>query len=225
MKIMKKKTMQRIFIVSIAIITIGLLFYFFKDIMIKLLKYEKENNTQAINALLKDKGLLGCLIVTLVEALQMIVIFISAEFIQIAASISYPWYMTIFLCDLGVFIGATAIYYLVNFLKFDSDIISKSSHKIDDIARKKKKENSITSFMYILFFMPIVPFGAVCYYGASKKVPYKKYILTVVTGVIPSILISMLMGTALREFISQDISIWLLALIIVVSAGLLITHK
>lgn len=190
--------------------------------MFKLLKYEKENNTEAINALLKDKGLIGSLIVMIVQALQMVVVFISAEFIQIAASISYPWYVALILCDLGVFIGATAIYFLVNLLNFDASFAYKSSNKIEDISRMKKKKRSIQSFMYILFFMPIVPFGAICYYGSSSKISYRRYILTCVTGVIPSIFISMLMGTALREFISRDINIWLLVLIIVASAALLL---
>lgn len=219
---MKKKTWQKIFIILVALITVGLLVYFFKDIMLKLLKYEKENNHEAINALLRDKGLFGAFVVVIVQALQMIVVFISAEFIQIAASISYPWYMTILLCDLGVFFGATAIYFLVNLFKFDTSFVSKQSNMIEDIAKKKKKNNGIQSFMYILFFMPIVPFGAICYYGSSTKISYRRYILTCVTGVIPSILISMLMGTALREFISRDISIWLLVFIIVVAAALLL---
>lgn len=219
---MNKKKFQKIFMISIAIITIGLLVYFFKDIMLKLLKYEKENNEAAINALLKDKGLIGALIVVIVQALQMIVVFISAEFVQIAASISYPWYITLLLCDLGVFIGATAIYFLVNLFKFDTGFMSKSSNRIEDIARRKKKSKGIQSFMYILFFMPVIPFGAICYYGSSTKMSYRRYIWTCVTGVIPSIFISMLMGTALREFISHDISIWLLVLIVIVGMLLLL---
>lgn len=219
---MNKKKFQKIFMISIAIITIALLVYFFKDIMLKLLKYQKENNEAAINALLRDKGLIGSLIVVIIQALQMIVVFISAEFIQIAASISYPWYITILLCDLGVFIGATAIYFLVNLFKFDTGFISKSSNKIEDIARRKKKNQSFQSFMYILFFMPIVPFGAICYYGASTKMSYRRYILTCVTGVIPSILISMALGIILTEFIGSGISVWLLVLIILVGVLLLL---
>lgn len=219
---MKKKNAQKIFIAIVAIITIGLLIYFFKDIMFKLLKYEKENNKEAIKALLKDKGLLGGLIVVIVQALQMIVVFISAEFIQIATSISYPWYVTVLLCDLGVFLGATIIYSLVNLFKFDTSFMSKKSNKIEDIAKRKKKNSSIQSFMYILFFMPIIPFGAICYYGSSTKMSYRRYILTCVTGVIPSIFISMIMGTAFKEFLSRDISIWLLVLIIVLMAALLL---
>ena len=222
LSVMKKKTVQKIFMVSVAIITLLLLFYFFKDIMLKLLKYEKENNDAAINALLKDKGLLGAFIVVVIQALQMIVVFISAEFIQIAASISYPWYITLLLCDIGVFVGATAIYYLVNLFKFDANLVVKGSNKIEDIARRKKKSKGIQSFMYILFFMPIVPFGAICYYGSSTHMSYRRYIFTCISGVIPSIFISMLMGTALREFISRDISIWLLVLIVVLSAALLL---
>lgn len=219
---MKKKKFQKAFIITIAIITIALLFYFFKNIIFKLLKYQREGDTASINALLHDKGLVGSFIVVLVQAFQMIVVFVSAEFIQVAASISYPWWMAILLCDLGVFVGATAIYYLVNLFKFDTSFVSKSSSKIEDIAKKKKKNNGIQSFMYILFFMPIVPFGAICYWGSTTKISYRRYIITCISGVIPSILISMLIGTALKEFLGQGISIWLLVLLIIVGMALLI---
>lgn len=216
------KKRQKIFIFVIALITLGLLVFFFKDIIFNLLKYEKENNQEAINALLRDRGLLGAFIVVLVQALQMIVVFISAEFVQIAASISYPWYIALILCDLGVFVGASIIYFLVKLCKFDNEMFSNSANKINDIARRKKKNKGIQSFMYILFFMPIVPFGAICYYGASSKMSYKRYIFTCVSGVIPSILLSMLMGVALKEFISSGLSLWILVLIIIFGAALLL---
>ena len=55
----------------------------------------------------------------IVEALQMVVVFLPAEFIQLAAGISYPPLIAILLCDLGVFLGASIIYLLVNVLNYD----------------------------------------------------------------------------------------------------------
>ena len=147
---MLKKTLKKMFIILVAIVTIGLLVCFFKDIMLKLLKYERQNNNEAINDLLKNKGLFGACVVVLVQALQMIVVFISAEFIQIAASVSYPWYITILLCDLGVFIGATCVYFLVNLFKFDTSFVSKQSNLIEGMARKKKKNNYFS--LHISYF-------------------------------------------------------------------------
>ena len=131
---MKKKVIQRIFILLLSLICLTLVFFFFKDIMFNLIKYEKENNEAAINALLKDRGLVGMGIVSIIQALQMLVVFIPAEFIQIAAGISFPWYISILILDLGVFIGATLIYFLVNILKFDQSMFSGATKKINNLA-------------------------------------------------------------------------------------------
>ena len=52
----------------------------------------------------------------LVEALQEVVVFIPAEFIQISSGLSYPFYIALLLCDLGACLGATIIYVLVNLI-------------------------------------------------------------------------------------------------------------
>lgn len=219
---MKKKVIQRIFILLLSLICLTLVFFFFKDIMFNLIKYEKENNEAAINALLKDRGLVGMGIVSIIQALQMLVVFIPAEFIQIAASISFPWYISILILDLGVFIGATLIYFLVNILKFDQSMFSGATKKINNFAKRdKKKKRTIQSFMYMLFFAPIFPFGAVCYFGASSKISYRRYIITCVTGVLPSILSSLLLGNVLAYFLSSGISLGWLILIVVGAISLL----
>ena len=111
---MNKKVLQKLFIALLAIFCLTLVFFFFKDIMFDLIKYEKENNEAAINALLKDRGIMGMANIVAIQALQMLVVFIPAEFIQVAAGISFPWYISILILDLGVFIGASLIYILVN---------------------------------------------------------------------------------------------------------------
>ncbi|MGM9858233.1 MAG: TVP38/TMEM64 family protein [Bacilli bacterium] len=181
-----------------------------------LLKYEKENNNEAINEFLRDKGILGMLMLVILQALDMVVVFMSAELVQIPAGICYPWYISIFLLDLGVFIGASIIFILVRLLKFDSSIFKKASNKIDNMIKREKKHRGFQSLMYILFIMPIIPFGAICYYGASTKMSYKRYILTCITGVLPSIFMSIFLSNMITEFISHDIPLYILVIIALV---------
>ena len=213
---MKKKVIQKTFIFILAAVCLTLVFFFFKDIMFNLIKYEKENNQAAINALLKDKGLAGMGTVVAIQALQMLVVFIPAEFIQVATGISFPWYISVLILDLGVFVGASLIYMLVNLLKFDHSMFTGATNKINNfVKRDKKQKRTIQSLMYLLFLMPIIPFGAICYFGASSKISYRRYIITCVTGVIPSILSSLLLGNVLAIFLSTGISIgWLILIII-----------
>ena len=129
---MKKINIHKIFIFIIAVITIAMLFLFFKDILIKVIEYQKNNNPDGLKELMSEMGLKGLIIVPLVEAMQMIVVFISAEFIQVSAGLAFPWYIAIPLCSLGIFIGASIIYLLVNSLKFDSSIFKKSTNKNEE---------------------------------------------------------------------------------------------
>ena len=215
----KKKIIERIVILTIAVAVLAILVIFLKDIVFPFLKMEANNQQKEAAELLRSKGFLGYVTVSLVEALQMVVIFIPAEFIQLSSGMAYPWWLAFILCDIGVVLGSSIIYFLVNIFKFDGDILNRQS-KIEKYEKRTKSRSTIV-FMLLLFIMPIIPFGAICYYGSSKKVPYWKYVLTCMFGVVPSIITSMLMGRAIKEFVANSIPIWLLVLIIIGLAAIL----
>ena len=218
-----KKSTQKIIIAVSVIAAVTLFALFLSDILIPFIKLEINNDVEGAKALLIDKGVLGFLSVVLVEALQIVVIFIPAEFIQISSGLSYPFYIALLLCDLGACLGATIIYVLVTTFRFSSNVYEKNEKRIEKIAAGVNKERGTQLLLYLLFIMPLVPFGAICYYGSYRKIKYRRYIFTVATGIIPSIVTSNLMGAAVRYFIGNDLPLWLLVLIIVLLAGILLT--
>ena len=214
-----KKTSQRIIILVSLAAVIGLFVFFLRDILVPYIRMEINNDVDGARALLQDKGALGFLAVVLVEALQMVVVFIPAEFIQISSGLSYPFYIAILLCDLGVCLGATIIFVLVRAFRFKADEKEvEKIEKIEKLASGHKKERSTVLLLYFLFIMPLIPFGAICYYASSTKIRYRRYLPTVATGVIPSIVTSNLMGAAAKYFIRNDMPLPLLILIIVLLA-------
>ncbi|MBO4563114.1 MAG: VTT domain-containing protein [Clostridia bacterium] len=214
-----KKTSQKIIVIVSLLAVIALFALFLWDILIPYLRMEINNDVEGAKALLADRGALGFLTVVLVEALQMVVVFIPAEFIQISSGLSYPFYIALLLCDLGVCLGASIIFVLVRTFRFSAD--TKNVEKIEKLASESKKERSTVLLLYFLFIMPLIPFGAICYYASSTRIRYRRYILTVSTGVIPSIVTSNLMGAAARYFLRNDMPIPLLILIIVLLAAAL----
>ncbi len=213
---------NKVFLFIITLITLTFLFFFFKEIIVELIGFYLDNNVDAAKELLESKGLFGCFIVVLVEALQMIVVFISAEFIQISAGLSYPWYIAVGLCLLGVFFGSSIIFALVRVAKFDTKTFAKSTDKINEISNKKKNLN-IQMLMYLLFIMPVIPIGAVCYFGANTKISYRRYIFTCVSGVIPEIFSSILLGKIIKFAIIENIPAGIVVLAIILVMILLIT--
>lgn len=219
---MKKTTVQKIFLLSIAIFTLTILFFFFKNVLIEIIKFKMANDTEGVNALLQDRGIMGYLTVIVIEALQMVVVFISAEFIQSAAAMSYAWYITIPLCVTGVSLGATIIYFLVNILKFDNSMFGKTNKKIDKL-QSKQKNNNVTQLMLLLFITPIVPLGAIAYFGASNRISYRRYIATCALGAIPSSINSIILGSVLSYFIVNGKSLVLLVVVLIVLISILLT--
>ena len=210
-----KKSTGRIIIFASLLAVIAMFSFFLKDILIPYIRMEMAQDLDGAKELLVSKGIWGFFTVVLVEALQMVVIFIPAEFIQISSGMSYPFYIAVLLCDLGVCLGATIIYVLVRLFKFSNEAFDKREEEIEKIAVKAKKARSTVLLMYFLFIMPIIPFGAICYYGSRSNIKYGRYIFTVATGVIPSIITSNIMGAATKFFLGNDLPLPLLILIIV----------
>lgn len=217
-----KKTTQRLIILVSLVAAVALFVLFLSDILVPFIRLEIANDVDGAKALLVDKGILGFLSVVLVEALQMVVVFIPAEFIQISSGLSYPFYIALLLCDLGVCLGATIIYVLVTTFRFSTGAYEKNEKRIEKLAARVKKDRGTQLLLYLLFIMPLIPFGAICYYGSYRKMKFRRYLFTVATGVIPSIVTSNLMGMAARYFIGNDLPLWLLVLIIIALAGILL---
>lgn len=218
----KRRWIERTFTLLVLVCVLALFSFFLRGVLIPFLKFQIAHDAAGARELLRARGLFGCFAVMLVEALQMVVIFIPAEFIQISSGLSYPFPVALLLCDLGVCLGATIIFVLVRTFRFGDDLCRSKRERIERICAQHKEQNTVL-LLYFLFFMPIIPFGAICYYGSSTGIRYWKYILTVATGVVPSIVVSNLMGAAARAFLINALPIWLLLFIIVLLAAVLFT--
>ena len=108
-----KKNINKIIITVFTIITVVLLFFFFRDIIFEIIDYMIKEDVDGMKQFVQDEGLFGIIMLILIQAFQMIVVFLSAEFVQISAGLVYPWYLAILICDIGVCLGATLIFILV----------------------------------------------------------------------------------------------------------------
>ena len=216
----RQRRREKLIVALIVLAIVAMFTFFLKDIMIPFIRLQMAHNVDGATELLRDKGVQGGLSVALIEALQMVVIFIPAEFIQISSGLSYPFPMALILCDLGVGLGATIIFVLVRLFHVKSTAYERRRKNIDMVSANVRDRNTVF-LLYLLFFMPLVPFGAICYFGSSSNLKYRKYLFTVMTGVIPSIVVSNLMGAAGTAFLKNSLPFWLLIVIIVVLAVLL----
>ena len=221
-----KNTIIKTFMFCLVITALFLLFILFRNQIIEVIKLAKAGDKEALGEFIESEGLNGAIIICILEAIQMVIVFMPAEIVQISAGVSYPIWFALPLCMFGVFLGATFIYFIVNVIKYEGNFSKKANNEIGELERNRnnKKKTNAQILMYLLFIMPLVPFGAICYYGSGKKIPYHKYIFTCVTGVIPSIVISWLMGNITTYILVNHPNLVFVefATIFVVAIGLLI---
>ena len=76
----KNRKLERGVMLAIVLVILLLFVFFLKDIMVPLLRMELRRDLDGARALLAERGVQGALTVVLVEALQMVVVFVPAEF-------------------------------------------------------------------------------------------------------------------------------------------------
>lgn len=84
----KQRRIGKSVVIPVFLVIILLFAFFLREILIPLIKMELARDTAGATALLQEKGIMGYLAVILVEALQMVVVFIPAEFIQISRGLN-----------------------------------------------------------------------------------------------------------------------------------------
>ena len=228
------KTKKRIFeysFIFVLLVGIILIYLAVANQVADIFAMSKTRDYDAVKLYLQEFGLMGAFIIAILEMLQMIVIIIPAEFVQIAAGLAYPIYLAVPVCVFGICLGATAIFSIVRLFHLRLDIMEKRVGKIQKLVTKINRPASISIIMYLLFVTPLIPFGAICYFAASSEISYRRYILVVATGVLPSVLSSYVLGNVMaltigtKWFVLAVCVVIILMLILLLGATEIIKNK
>ena len=231
-KNLRKRLLEYSFIL-VLLAAIVLIYFAVAQEIAEIFKMNKNSDYTAVKAYLQDFGIKGAAVIAILEMLQMIVVFIPAEFVQIAAGLAYPVYFALPICIFGICLGASVIFLIVRFLHIRLEIMERRAGKIHDLVHKINKSTPMTVIMYLLFVMPMIPFGAICYFASSSNISYKRYIGVVATGVIPSVLSSYLLGNVMYHsiglgtgaFIAVVAVVALLMVVLLISVAMIIKNK
>ncbi|MBO5892276.1 MAG: VTT domain-containing protein [Oscillospiraceae bacterium] len=130
--------------------------------------------------------------VIFLAALQVICSFLPAEPVQMLAGLTFGFGEGVLCCIAGVFLGNTAIYLLHKSFrtKLRSFFVKKLHLDIEKIARSSK----FTLIIFILYFLPGIPYGMICFFAASTGMRYRRFIAVTTLGSLPSICIGAGLG-------------------------------
>jgi len=152
---------------------------------------------------LEDYGIWKYIILTLLNTIQVFLTVMPGEPIQLLSGITCGILYGIIVCIVGIGIGNTLLYILINNFNMEmSDRKKRNTENYDKFlaTEKSKDKKSFTWFILGLYFAPIIPYGVIAYTAAKGKMKYFRYILVTTLGTLPSILICITASNLLLKF-------------------------
>ena len=149
---------------------------------------EKEN----VQDTLHELGFRGYLTIVFLSMLQVITMVLPAEPVQVLAGLSFGVGTALLCCIGGVMLGITLIY--IAYKIYGERLSSYFDKKLDIDVKSYGNSSVLTLVIFILYFLPAIPYGMICFICATMKMKYPRYLIINTLGAIPSELIGILLG-------------------------------
>lgn len=213
----QKKKLKIFTAVACMIVFAGLLFFLFSGDNYKILQdmFREDLDRDELQDSLSALGYKGYITFGLLSMLQVVFTFLPAEPAQVLAGISFGFVKGVGVCLTGVFVGNSIIFLLYRLYgdKLE-EYFTKNAEFDFEAARSSPK---IAIVVFILYFLPAIPYGLICFFTASMGKRYWKYIFLTTLGALPSICIGVGLGhivIASSWILSIGVFIVLIALLI-----------
>ena len=154
--------------------------------------FSGELSNEDLRDRLMDLGLGGYATIAALSMIQVVCTVIPAEPIQVLGGLAFGFPVGLLCCAAGVLVGNTVIFvlyktfgnrlreYFTRNLSFDLDKVANSSR--------------IVAVILLLYFLPAIPYGMICFFAAGVGMRYHRYILVTLLGSIPSVCIGVALG-------------------------------
>ncbi len=214
----KEKKVKIIVAVAGLLLLAAILVFLFAGDNIEVFKafFRKGITQEEIRANAQRFGWRGVVSIGLLSMLQVVFMFLPAEPVQVIAGVSYGLWFGILVCEIGVLVGNTLIY--IAYKIFGSRLSEYYSKKIDIDWNSAKTTRSVSFLVLILYILPAIPYGMICFFAAGMGLKYPRYILLTGLGALPSVLI----GVGLGHLAITASLIWAAAVFVVLLAILLV---
>lgn len=204
-------------IIALAIfiaIFIGLLVFLFYGDNFNVLKeiFNSNATKDQIQESIGKLGIRAYIVVFLISMMQVILTFVPAEPLHVIAGISFGLWKGMAVCLAGIMVGNTIVYILYKI--FGTKLTDYFAANVDFDFNMAKKSNKIALIVIILYMLPAIPYGIICFFAATLGMKYPKYILVTGIGSIPSLILDVGLGHMTMET-SWAVSITVFVVIII----------
>ncbi|MBP3591501.1 MAG: VTT domain-containing protein [Clostridia bacterium] len=160
------------------------------EILRKIFTHEMTNDQ--IQAHLRGLGLRGQITVSILSMLQVVIAILPAEPVQVLAGLTYGLWIGVLSCTVGVIAGNTVIFILYKI--YGDRMRDYFDKKLEIDLSRVGNSRMMTAAIFILYFLPAIPYGMICFLAATSGMKYPRYIITTTLGAIPSIFIGVGLG-------------------------------
>ncbi len=222
---LNKKTKIRIAAIIGFLILFALLMWFlFSGGNLELLRsiFLEEHTRDELRDKLADFGVRGYVTIVVLSMLQVVMTFLPAEPAQVLAGVTFGFPIGLACCMVGVFLGNSLVFALYRaFGDRIRDYFVKNLHFDFERAAVSKK---LTAVIFLLYFLPAIPYGMICFFAVSFGMKYPRYITVTLLGALPSVCIGVGLGhMAIAS--SWIVSVVVLAVLIVLLAAVMIKRE
>lgn len=194
MQVSATKKKKLIALAIFIVIFIGLLVFLFYGDNFNVLK--EIFNTNATKDQIQDSigklGIRAYIVVFILSMLQVILTFVPAEPLHVIAGISFGLWKGMAVCLAGIMVGNTIIFILYKL--FGTKLTDYFATNVEFDFNAVKLSNKLALIVIILYCLPAIPYGIICFFAATMGMKYPKYILITGIGSIPSLILDVGLG-------------------------------
>lgn len=176
-------------------------------------------STEELRDKLMDFGIRGYITIAVLSMLQIICTFLPAEPIQVLAGLSFGFPIGLACCAVGVFLGNSLIYLL--YKTYGDGIRRYFVRKLHFDFEKVANSGKSAVIIFILYLMPAIPYGMICFFAASIGIRWRRFILITFLSSLPSVCIGVGLGhMALTSQWMISVCVFLIILALAIFLGI-----
>ncbi len=186
-KVKKKGKKLKIWLaIAFVLVLIGLVAFLLSGGNLAIIKslFNGSTSKDEVQATLSKLGIRGYIVISVLSMLQVIFTFVPSEPTQVMAGVAFGFWKGGAACIFGVILGNIVIYVLYKI--YGQKLTEYFATNVDfdfDMARTSTK---ITLIIMILYLLPAIPYGLICFFAASLNMKFPKYLILTTIGSIPS---------------------------------------
>ena len=185
------------------VVVLFTVFYLVRNLMPTLIQLLKDGEAEEISSFLRSQGKIGMVILIALQILQTITIVFPGIPIYVAAGLVYGKFWGTVICYLTYVISNCAVFLFARKMGGISEQILSSRKKKKDseeyatsLLQRTKYPGYITAALCVI---PVVPNGLVPYIAAKTEITFKRFLLAIMVGCFPGILLFIWCGSLILD--------------------------